>query len=272
MDIKRTIPRITLERYVLGELPPREMERIDEILKHDSAVHREVEEIRTSTDAILSQYPSHRMAQEIALKVHTRNVNESLRQDTKRSTLWDMVSCRPALAAVVAVVLLVAVSPVIITSIRDARSVEVTRVKGLSPHLTLYRNTEEGSERLGNLDTVSRGDIIQIGYVSAGKQYGVIFSVDGRGVVTLHYPYSETGDTKLEGKKEILLENAYELDDAPQFEHFFFITADAPITVETVLDAGKKLAGSTEPAAVDRVLDLPRTLIQSSFVLRKERS
>jgi len=62
------------------------------------------------------------------------------------------------------------------------------RVKGLEPTLLLFRKTPEGSEPLKDGAAARAGDLIRIGYRAAGQRWGVIVSVDGRGVVTRHLP------------------------------------------------------------------------------------
>ena len=58
---------------------------------------------------------------------------------------------------------------------------------------------------------------------------------------------------------------SYELDDAPGFERFVLVTADAPFAVATVLRGRAPAA-----AQPDGRLDLPESMDQFSFVLRKE--
>jgi hypothetical protein len=67
----------------------------------------------------------------------------------------------------------------------------------------------------------------------------------------------------------VLLAQAYELDDAPLWERFYFIAGDTPFDVAPVMqaarDAAAKASGSP-PAG----LALPRGLEQTSFTLQKE--
>ena len=110
--------------------------------------------------------------------------------------------------------------------------------------------------------------MLRLGYVAAGRRFGVILSIDGRGAVTLHFPSSPTGATALAGPGESLLPDAFELDDAPEFERFFLITADSPPAVDGVLAAARSLGASSHGAGVG-LLELPPGLDQTSFLLRK---
>lgn len=65
-------------------------------------------------------------------------------------------------------------------------------------------------------------------YVAAGRAHGVIVSIDGRGQVTLHFPADAGAPTALESGRAVPLSHSYELDDAPLFERFMFVTAEAP--------------------------------------------
>jgi hypothetical protein len=70
----------------------------------------------------------------------------------------------------------------------------------------------------------------------------VILSIDGRGTVTLHLPESQEKSTKLESGKQFLLPSAFELDDAPNFERFFFLISESPIDVNSILEEVQNMA------------------------------
>jgi len=87
--------------------------------------------------------------------------------------------------------------------------------------------------------------------------------------VTLHFPDAETASTKLESEGEQLLDQAYELDAAPAFERFFFVTSSAPIDQKRVLIAAERLA-RTRDGARRTSLALKPPLHQHSLMLVKE--
>jgi hypothetical protein len=97
----------------------------------------------------------------------------------------------------------------------------------------------------------------------------VIVSIDGRGVLTRHLPAHGGQAVPLDPGPATLPES-YELDDAPAFERFYLVTADAPFPVETVVEAVMRRHARPEGAGGDGRLDLPPSLEQSTFVLRKE--
>ena len=142
------------------------------------------------------------------------------------------------------------------------------RIKGLLPGLAVYRKTAEGSETLADGAVAHTGDLIRIGYHAAGRPYGVILSIDGRGGVTLHLPPDGDRAATLDREATVLLDQAYELDDAPRWERFYFVTGDAPFATALVLDAARRAA--SPHGQPPRELALPRGLEQSTFSLQKE--
>jgi hypothetical protein len=152
-------------------------------------------------------------------------------------------------------------------------SSEGIRLKGSRPALSLFRKTAQGSETLADGAAARAGDVIRVGYRSFGRRYGVIVSLDGRGSVTRHLPEAGAAAAPLEGGDVVLLAHAYELDDAPSWERFFFVTAEAPFEVAAVEEAARRAAAEAGRAAglAPEGLALPKPLEQSAFLLTKER-
>jgi hypothetical protein len=130
-------------------------------------------------------------------------------------------------------------------------------VKG-PPSLRIHRKTASGAELLSRQAVVRKGDTLQIGYIAAGKRYGVIASVDGRGTVTLHLPESPGPAAPLEQGGAHALPHSYELDDSPGFERFVIVASDTPFATAEVM------------AALKRGDPLPASLVVSQLTLRKE--
>lgn len=122
------------------------------------------------------------------------------------------------------------------------------RAKGLAPRLVVHRKVAGGEEVLGDGSRAAAGDVLQLGYVAASARHGVLLSIDGRGAVTLHHPASVGGSTELDRGGEVPLGHGYQLDAAPAFERFLFVTGDAPIDVQGVMVAASRLASSADPA------------------------
>jgi hypothetical protein len=158
------------------------------------------------------------------------------------------------------------------TGIAGTDTTDVIRYKGdtkySSPSLSIYRLRGDNTELLKDKAVVRPRDVIQVRYNALAKKYGAILSIDGRGSVTLHSPVPPSTEVALD-HPEALLARSFELDDAPDFEIFFFVTADSPFDLSLIQERAKKLALAGK-AAVNRELDLPEGLTQTTFLLIKE--
>ena len=154
---------------------------------------------------------------------------------------------------------------------------DITLIKGIPrvdlsvTQLLVYRKIEDKVEILSDGDKASAGDLLQLAYVATeetDETHGMILSVDGRGLITLHYPESKDKSTQLELNKQLSLPNAIELDDAPGFERFFFLTSGSPIDVKAVLITLKNSVRDPEHVKTTN-LDLPESLKQYSILILK---
>jgi len=286
---------ITLERFVLGELPRAEVKAVEGALAGNEALKKRVKEIKVSNQSILSEYNPEEMMDAFERKLHFRNVQEEYHpeefgDDNKGSFLAGLGLPTGVLKVVgglaILALLLVPVSKTFWDRPTDAvGKAEEIRIKGHKPVLKIYKKTPGnvpgaggGFEKLSGDNWAVEGDVIQMGYVAAGKKYGTIFSVDGRGAFTLHFPVSEKSSPVLKGDGENLLTEAYELDDAPFFEKFFFVTAKDKMDLIEVLSAGRayarKLSAALKqgPEAALKELSgpvLPQKYHQESFLIKK---
>ena len=111
-------------------------------------------------------------------------------------------------------------------------------------------------------------------YYNAGnKEYGVIFSVDGNGNITRHFPENSWQAEALEHDfSEIPLDFSYELDNAPDFECFIMVTSKQQFTLDdledkiknkTDINYLKKFPKVGDKVARQIVLDLKGKLIET---------
>jgi hypothetical protein len=85
----------------------------------------------------------------------------------------------------------------------------------------------------------------------------------------MHYPYVPGADTRLAAGKQTFLEEAYTLDDAPDYELFFLVIGDRPLDTSEILDSARQLARN--PAtALDRGRRLFKNHELTTLALRKE--
>ncbi len=253
MKDNAAIPEWKLERFLLGELPPPEMERIRKAAESDPAVQRLLQQLRDSDREILEQYPPESMAAGIRERAGAR---------------FRPFASLPRLAAVAVAltVLILIFLPKQLDRISKDGAETDTTFKGSAPALVLYRKIPSGAETLSDGDVARPGDTVQIAYRGMSGHYGVIVSLDGRGEVTLHFPEQGSGAAPLESGNLTRLGSAYELDDAPGWECFYFVTSDKPFETNTVMQAARGIGRVIE--APSR-LPLSSSFIQSSFRLRK---
>ena len=250
-DDRWHVPDLMLEQYRLNELPADAAGRLEQRLRNDPSLRSRLDVLVTSDADIARTYPSDWLARRIRARVSAAPAQAP-----------HGFSRRLALSSAFALMVLALLVPLAMTTN------EGDRIKGLAPSLAVYRRTAQGSEKLADGALARAGDLLRVGYVSAGRDYGLILSIDGRGIVTRHLPVEGDQAAGLLNEGTVLLDSAYELDDAPAWERFYFVTADQPFDVAPVLAAAKRAAAAA-PRMPPR-LSLIRGLRQSTFTLQKE--
>jgi hypothetical protein len=263
------IPDIMLERYILKELDGKKMDEIRELCEKNSDIASRIMEIRKSNEEILSAYPEDKIASEITHKYESQNLSSKKQHRIPRIYLRIITPVAVAAAAVIFILL-----PALKNDVSIIDPNDITRQKGNETSIYLYRkNRNSEIDILKNGSSAKAGDLLQISYSSLKNAYGVILSIDGRGKVTLHYPANEKASTKLTPGEKHLLENSYELDDAPEFERFFFITSAAEIKIESVIFSANVLAVERKKAMTANINlsgPMSESLNQVSVLIKKD--
>lgn len=231
------IPEWKLERYLLGELQAEDEARVRAALEADVAQRERLEALRRSNTEILAAHPATRVA-------------ETIRRRARPSPRWTVAPAL-VLAGLIAALLYVP----------SEQGPEPTRSKGLAPRLVVYRQVPVSPERLQDGARLPPREVLQLAYVAAGRPYGALVSVDGRGEVTVHL---ESQPLSLAG--EVPLPRAFELDDAPRFERFFFVTHSEPFELSKVTSAAQAAAAA---GALPSTLSLPEGFEQTAFTIEK---
>jgi hypothetical protein len=259
------VPDLILERYRLGELPRAEAEALERRLRDDAGLRARLQALERSDVEIRRRYPPAWLAERVRLRLAAP---ASKGPHPRPAFAWRWAL---PLAAAAAMVLLV-LAPQLVSPPSGKPAVRPpvvadsgNRIKGLKPALQLFRKTPDGSETLADGDPVRAGDLVRVGYQAAGRGFGVIVSIDGRGSVTVHLPVQGDQAAALASGGIVLLDHAYQLDDAPRFERFHFVMAPAPFAVATVVDAARRAA--TTAGAGE--LPLSPSFEQATFLLRK---
>lgn len=261
-----TIPDLTLERYLLGELPASDTASIAARASGDPEVRARLAALMRSNSEIRAEHPDDWWGPAITERARRR----------QRATV-PVARVRPrwiaatglAAAFVVAIILAPVFPERAVEGTTDSPpALEPDRIKGDVGTLVLYRKAESSGELLTDGDPARRGDLIRVAYRLASPRFGVIVSIDGRGVVTRHLPVTGEAAIALEAGPTRPLDQAYELDDAPLWERFYLITAETTFDVQTVLEAARTAAVKTG-AEAPATLPLRPGFEQASFLLRK---
>lgn len=255
-----------LERFILGELPRAEMSRIESRIQKEPGLKEEVDRLRQSDREILEHYPSSVMIREITEGVNARCLEKPslpLRTFFKAGPVF----------ATVAATLLISFLLILFRPFSSPNALhDPGRVKGVAsvdpavPMLHVFRNKQGDIEELRSGARAVASDLLQLGYTAGNFRFGMIFSIDGNGTVTLHFPYESGQNPLLIHKKLVFLNNSYELDRAPEYERFFFIYSQNKLDVKKVLQAADRLASDPGRARLD---PLPVSENQLSILICK---
>ncbi len=259
MNSAPIVPDITLERYRLNELPADEARQLTARLAADGDLRNRLTALEASDHEIRAELPAAVLAEGIASRIRSGAGAATPPISWMR---WALPAAG-ALMLAFFIVRPIALEP---QATAPLATVDDERVKGLDGTLAIYRRTEGGSELLADGDRARTGDLLRIGYKVASPGYGVILSVDGRGLVTRHLPADGERAVALADGDTVLLDSSYELDDAPKWERFYLVTSRSAFDIEPVLTALRRAA----PLDGSATLTLGSDLGHVTFVLQKD--
>ena len=235
------ISAFMLERFKLGELNPDEQELVKNILTADSSLKEQLDKLNESDRELRLRYPINNLNLPKQRFFHSRAVYSI------------------GLAALVIAAILLPV--MFVTRNNNAAAVTVLqdfqtdRIKGQTPQdLELSVYLKGDSEIiLSSQAVLEEGNTLQLAYtVPAGAEhYGVIFSIDGRSVITMHYPYRRGQSSLLVSGKRTFLNEAYTLDDAPGYEVFILVVSDEPLDANFVIREAHSIAGEEQTNIIE---------------------
>ena len=255
------IPDWKLERFLTGDLPEKEMNEIRELEATDAMLAQRVKMLREDNKAILNKMPFEMLAEKIAavdagtvtetaVAANLGSAKENAGNAEKNAPRFSIMKFAAAAVFVLAVALVAflaqretsmmnervgsdvaAVGGPQNTQVALAEKQSDTRIKGMDARMEVWKKTPAGIVQLNDLDEVSEGDEIQLRYSVPEKCFGLLFSMDGNGALTLHMGNGEKAIELAPGKMNSL-PFAYKLDDAPYFEKFFFVTSPKEFAVE----------------------------------------
>ena len=235
------IPDWKLERYLTGDLPESDMREIREMEAADEIFANRVKMLREDSKAILRKLPYDRLAERLD-SIPGRSVSGSgMFAGNGKLANFGIVKFVAAAALVLAVMTVAVFSQrsisqeggtVLANNADGSQLMEVAmvdqnddvRIKGLSARMEVWKKTGDSAVQMENLGEAREGDEIQLRYAVAEKCYGLLFSMDGNGTITMHMGEGNKA-IGLEPGKMTTLPFAYKLDNAPKFEKFFFLTS-----------------------------------------------
>lgn len=292
-----------LERLLLGELSPARTRALESQLAQDPALQQRLAQLKQGAEGLMQRLPPTPFAQEVYRRLdaqkrveaasramgsseETQAVPTSALRSSRRSIGLMAALSTTVTAALAGVILLhtdgldpggassdgleqgsglaALTNPIE----QSSGSADITRSKGLEPQLRIYRLEGERITRLFDAAPVPAHARLQLSYLTPGQPYGVLLSIDGAGTVTLHQPTTPGGEPRLDPSGEHQLPFSYELDEAPDFERFFLVSAEKPVAVQTVVAAAETLARDPKQAKVSP-LALPGDVHQTSLLLEK---
>lgn len=243
-----------LERYLLGDLPEGEMQALREREACDEIFAARVREMREQGERFLAENPFS------AIEDKLKNAERSeILPNRSFNTLWLKVAA--ALVIALGVFSAVVLNRNVATYEGSGTSMEValadtddgTRIKGMSASLEVWKKTGDSAVQMVNLGDAFEGDEIQLRYRVPQKCFGMLFSMDGNGTITMHMGDGNKA-VELEPGKMTTLPFAYKLDNAPKFEKFFLLTSEKSFKID-----GNDIDKSLRQPGVENV----------SFTLRK---
>ncbi len=247
------LPPWKLERIALGELEGTGSDQEERL----------VAEINESNREILAALPTADVVREVE-----RRLQRARRAERVQKRPWTLVALGTVTAAIAVVLLLPRLSDAPQTGQQGGNDSSAytgqgsERAKG-DERLLIQVQRDNHATEIEPDDEVAAGDLLQLSYLAAGRRFGTIISIDGRGTVTQHLPESGSSAAGLIAHGRTALPSSYELDDAPAFERFYFVTSQTPFDIRQVLTSAESLAPS------EQRLSLERGLRQHVFSVRK---
>ena len=261
------IPELLLEQILLGEKDER-----DYYEKYGkSEIQAALSQLKASNEEILAKYPVEKASEDILRKAfEKKNKGLSKAQGKGLASKRVFVGSRFIKYASAAVFLFLLAGPVLLNYKNTGKQTPTERIKGGEQHhqIRLYRQNGNEAVRLNNGDSAAENDLIQITYLPGQYKYGVIFSVDGNGNVTRHFPEAGWKANELaKTGEEVPLDFSYALDDAPDYECFIFVASKSGFDLSQIKNI------KAEDFSIDFLKKgsyLPKNCDGSIFVLKKK--
>jgi hypothetical protein len=186
--------------------------------------------LRAETDAFVRARPPERFVKQL-----DRRAQSAAARSPWRRFL-------PALAFAVPVALAVLIVPRVIDSGDEVR------LKGDGFRVAVARSGAAGSpELLENDAPVSAGDALRFSYEASENGHLLVLDVDGRGDVSVLYPYGASRSAPISAGDTTFLPGSVVLDDAPGPELLVAVFSPKPLDAAPLVESLKAQAGRPSP-------------------------
>lgn len=238
-------------------------------------IENAISELKKSDEEILNTYSVQAMKAAVAGKIAANKLGSSSVKASSDANILKFPAMKIFTYAAAAVLLAAVLIPAgLKTTKLSAGKTPTERVKGNAmsvstdePQIKLYRQKGHEIQALNDGDFARSGDVIQITYNAGHDEYGVIFSVDGNGSITRHFPENSWQAEPLEHRPdETPLNFSYELDNAPDFECFIMVTSKKQFSLE---DIENKIRNKTDIDYITKLSYLPKKTDGITFTLEK---
>lgn len=253
------IPSRILEGINNSELDAKDYYEVYGKEEIDSAL----KELQKSDAEILTKYTPEAMHKAVDSKLNKKN--NVIRIPT---SAFRMVTYAAAAVFIAAIAI-----PVGLTSYKAKTPTETIRSKGPASSyskeqsLLLYKQNGKTAEPIQEGYIAKEGDRIQIAYQAGQNDYGIIFSVDGNGNITRHFPEDSWTSEQLKHSKDgIPLDFSYELDNAPDFECFILVSSNEKFSLQ---DIQERIKNKTDLKYLKKLSYLPKHTYGTTFILEK---
>ena len=251
------IPDWKLERYLTGDLPAAEMQEIRQLEKTDEFLAARVRAMRENGDAVLQKFPFESFEAKIESCSGRNDSRATLGSASHSFARFTLMKIAAAMVIALGVIVTVfggfretqlganhaanqdfaaaqnqtEVEQQALTQLAMADVDSDTRIKGMDIRIEAWKKMGDSAVQLNNLADAREGDEIQLRYSVPEKCFGLLFSMDGNGTLTIHM--GDGGKAiALEPGKMTTLPFAYKLDNAPKFEKFFLLTSRSEFTID----------------------------------------
>ena len=237
-------------------------------------VEDSLKNLRESNQEILNKYTPEQMRVSIMEKVANKGRNQTVKKYSPDFIRFIQFAAAAVILCAIMIPATLGARARLVTT--DSNAADTVRVKGnadtkafenRNPKINLYRLDGDTITTLKNGASAKSGDVIQITYNAGNKDYGVIFSVDGNGNITRHFPEDSWKAEPLHHNyNETPLDFSYELDNAPDFECFIMVTSKEQFSLD---DLESKIKNKTDIDYLRRLSYLPKKTDGIIFVLDK---